>query len=446
MEKQNIPQMPIVPTENQPKPEIKPSSSRKWLIIILFLVIVSAAGIYFLGKTSNNPVSKLIPSETPTNQASKQIPSVKINISNLPSTVRQQGTKSDIQTVRLIKTSLNPSGNFFSSILPYAYAQSAGEDRLIVYLVPNPETPGQYWIYNYSLLDGKSAQLIDKSFNGASFSLSPLGFLVFYTDAALYKFNLASRTLETIDLAEGCEKACTYNGPYPPSISPDGSSIAFFRGSNLIVRSLTDGKQASYNIPENTVRNDAVWSNDGRIIYVKTVRSVNGIGMNDIVEVNLSTSETRVAMAGDTAKHQISFFNADEKSQTLLYIGEEFGKETNRFLVKHNTITGSQEFRDVSDFLQAYVWSPDHQTLYFTQGGGVKALGLSTGKISTILASVTTPYVRLVGFGRNDQELIVSDGATTNGTRTISYYSYDLQTKTITELFQFKDAAAKGLW
>lgn len=59
MRDQNTPQSPIVPSENQPEPEIESSSFPKWQIIIILLVIATLpVGGYFLGKISNNSVPK----------------------------------------------------------------------------------------------------------------------------------------------------------------------------------------------------------------------------------------------------------------------------------------------------------------------------------------------------------------------------------------------------
>lgn len=65
MEEQKIPQTPIAPIENQPKPEIKSSSFPKWLTVIsvvLFLIIAATAGAYFLNKNSDKPIIRRIPS------------------------------------------------------------------------------------------------------------------------------------------------------------------------------------------------------------------------------------------------------------------------------------------------------------------------------------------------------------------------------------------------
>ncbi|MFH1833365.1 MAG: hypothetical protein ABH816_04385 [Candidatus Levyibacteriota bacterium] len=60
MEEQNIPQPPISPIENQPKPETKSLLSPKWIliIIVLLVIVILSAGVYLLGKSSNNSVSK----------------------------------------------------------------------------------------------------------------------------------------------------------------------------------------------------------------------------------------------------------------------------------------------------------------------------------------------------------------------------------------------------
>lgn len=72
MEEQNIPQVPIAPIENQPKPKIKSFLSYKWTLIAIFLVLILSlfTGIYISnthnGKAAkiNNVISKMTPIPT----------------------------------------------------------------------------------------------------------------------------------------------------------------------------------------------------------------------------------------------------------------------------------------------------------------------------------------------------------------------------------------------
>lgn len=66
--------------------------------------------------------------------------------------------------------------------------------------------------------------------------------------------------------------------------------------------------------------------------------------------------------------------------------------------------------------------------------------------VSDILMSVKSPYVRLVGFGKNDQELVVYDIGRGDKFNTAYYYSYDLQTKSLKELVNFPLPKEKGLY
>lgn len=396
---------------------------------------------------STSPQAATTPAPQPEESTTpEQTPSV-IEISNLPTTIRQAGATNDIRTVNSAGITEKSSDNLFSRIfIPNVLAET--QTRLLVYLVPDLATEqSHYKFFSYDLLSGSNEQLINGSFSAPiGFSVSPLGYVVFYSGKTFYKFNIAARSLETIQctIRGGSLEPCVYEGPFPPSISPDGSKIAFFQG-NLRVYSLIEGNEISTHFfSTDMLKNDAIWSNDGNLIYVKTVRSVGGLGANDIYEINLSTGESKMVISSDTAKHQLSLFKSVGVSQTFLYIGETLGGDIDRFLVKHDTTTGAREYRGVTDFLQAYVWTLDRTKLYFTQGGGVRSLDFSTGQVSDVLMSVKSPYLRLVGFGRNNQELIISDGLTSGGSRTAYYYSYNIQTKSLSELFQFAEPAERG--
>lgn len=66
--------------------------------------------------------------------------------------------------------------------------------------------------------------------------------------------------------------------------------------------------------------------------------------------------------------------------------------------------------------------------------------------VSNILMSIKSLYVRLVGFGKNDQELVVYDIGRSGKFNTAHYYSYDLQTKSLKELVNFPLPKEKGLY
>jgi hypothetical protein len=249
-----------------------------------------------------------------------------------------------------------------------------------------------------------------------------------------------------------------YEGPFPPSISPDGNKIAIFQGPDLVVRNLVNtGEIETYPLPDNYLKNQAVWADNGEDLYIETVRSVNGLGANDIVDVNRNTKETKTVITSDTAKSQIAFFDG-EKYNSLLYIREVLGSDMDRVLTINNLGTGPVEHPAINGFLKSLVWTQNHDKLYYTQNeninggsfaGGVREFEFAAdklGRVTKILDSITSPYVYLVGFGKSDQELIVSDSVL-NSDKTLyitSYYSFDIQSKTFKELFSIQEPNKKG--
>lgn len=130
----------------------------------------------------------------------------------------------------------------------------------------------------------------------------------------------------------------------------------------------------------------------------------------------------------------------------------------NRVLTINNLGTGAVEYPALNGSMKTLVWTPNHDKLYYTQieninegsfTGGIREFDFAAdklGKVSKILDSIVSPYVYLVGFGKNDQELVVSDSAL-NSDKTLyitSYYSFDIQNKTFKELFSFQEPNKKG--
>lgn len=237
-------------------------------------------------------------------------------IFNLPSAFRSEGSTADIKTVNTKIGTGKASFNLINTIVPKVFA--AGLMRPIVYLVPttdnsvpfagnpdNPSNPTRFHFFSYDLLSGEKVQLTRDSFAAPiDFTLSPSGFVVFSSNKQLMTINLSDLSIADIP-ATG---KLGYEGPYPPSISSDGNKIALFQGSNLVVRNLANtGEIETYPLPENVLKNQAVWANNGEDIYLETVRSVSGLGANDIIQINRNTKETKTVVTSDTAKHQLSF-------------------------------------------------------------------------------------------------------------------------------------------
>ncbi len=464
MEADKIPQgIPIaqVPIENEPMHKSLLNQKGSFLLIIAVTVIIILIGVgsYILGGKKSQPVQNAIPQSSQTSTDDK-------TILNLPSAFRSQGSAVDIKTVNIKIGAGKTSFNLLNTIVPKVFA--AGLARPIVYLVPapdnsvpfagnpdNPNNPTRFHFFSYDLLSGEKTQLTRDSFAAPiDFTLSPSGFVVFSSNKQLMTINLSDLSIADIP-ATG---KLGYEGPYPPSISPDGNKIALFQGQDLVVRNLGNtGEIETYPLPDNFLKNQAVWADNGENIYLETVRSVNGLGANDILEVNRNTKEIKTVITSDTAIHQIAFFNG-EKYNSLLYSKGISGSNTDRVLIINTLGTGPIEYPAINGFLKSMVWTPNHDKLYYTQGdnvnggsftGGVREFEFAAdklGRVSKILDSIISPYVYLVGFGKDENELIVSDSALSSD-KTLyvtSFYSFDIQNKTYKELFSFQQPNTKG--
>lgn len=420
--------------------------------IAIVLVAVISSFLLFTAKQPSQNNTAFTPDAKEQNKL--------VHYLNLPSTVRFEGSTADIKTIKLQIPARKSSYNLFNSVISTAFA--AGPlMRPIVYLAPalgnsvpfsgnpdNANNPTRFHFFSYDLLSGEQRQLTRDSFAAPiDFTLSPQGFVIFSSNGDFKKINLSDLSIEDINSGK-----LRYDGPYPPSVSPNGGMIAYFRGLELAVsRFGLDSSDETYSLPDNVLKNQAVWSADEDSIYVQTVRDIGGLGANDILEINRSTKEIKTIISSDTAKHQLAFFGGS-KYDSLLYIREIFGQNIDRILTVHNLVTGPIEYPALNGYMKSLVWTPNHNKLYYTQEeninggsftGGIREFEFSaekTGEISKILESITSPYVYLVGFGKNENELIVSDSVlSSDGTSNIvSYYSFDLQSKITNELFSFK--------
>jgi hypothetical protein len=430
----------------------------QFLVFVIILVLVGV-GSFLLGVKKGQPIQKIAPQPIQVSTNDK-------SVLNLPSAFRSQGSTADIKTVNIKSSAKKTTSNLLNTIVPKTFA--AGGIRLIVYLAPaadssvpfannpdNPSNPTRFQFFSYDLLSGNKQQLTRDSFAApVDFTLSPAGTVVFSTNKQLMMINLSDLSVEDIPAND----KIGYEGPFPPSVSPDGNKIAIFQGPDLIVRNLVNtGDIETFTLPDNYLKNQAVWADNGEDIYVETVRNVNGLGANDIIDVNRTTKEIKTVVTSDTAKSQIAFFDGG-KYNSLLYIREILGSNMDRVLTINNLGTGPVEHPAINGFLKSLVWAPNHDKLYYTQNeninggsftGGVKEFEFSAdklGKVSTLLESIKSPYVYLVGFGKDENELVVSDSAL-NSDKTFlitSYYSFDIQSKTFKELFSFQESNKKG--
>jgi len=361
--------------------------------------------------------------------------------SKLPSAYQGEGAAGTVNTIQ--------DNSSESGMIPVALA--AGSSRVLFYLEyagrgNNPNNPHAYNIISYNLVTKQSILLNKKTPVDAPIEIASAnqGYLIYSNGQnELFRINVA--TGETTQITS------SYVGPYPISISPDEQKIAFFKYEGksrvaAIYNISTLEQEKSYIVSGDTINNRIIWSPSGGSLFVVNVRSINEVGVNDIMELTDKYPEGTTVINTDTAKSQISF---QPNSGKLLYIENAPGSEESN-LVEYDLATNQSRTIETGqtgyNSFSGYVISPDGQKMYYTRGDqGLTEMGVGGGKKATILTQVqSTPYLRLIGFGNNENELIISSLATTKeGTQKEFYNLYNLSTNELTEIVS-SDTPSKG--
>ena len=303
-----------------------------------------------------------------------------------------------------------------------------------------------YHLFSYNIQTKEKRKITQKPISAPiTFSSSRLGYLVYSSGNILNRVDIKTGTTAVI--------TSSYEGPWPISTSPDGKRIGFFRGNSRVVifNIETLKEEGTYTLPSNTIKNRVIWSSIGDSIYVLTIQSINGLGVNDIVELNLNSQKSRTILSTDTAKHQL-FLTGDSTNPKFLFNENAPGKlgQESSF-VEYDILTGTSKIIETLNsgniFFTGYVMDSSNSTLYYTrEDQGLVARNLNSGKPITLISQIqSTPYLKLIGFGQNENELVVSGLARgKDGVQSLFYYLYNISKDSWEEIVSAALPQGKG--
>ncbi|MBI2049410.1 hypothetical protein HYT32_00640 [Candidatus Roizmanbacteria bacterium] len=437
----------VQPIPNQPP--IKNSSNLNFAKSLAYGFVAVSVGIsiavggYLLlsNGTTTKPTSsdESIFTSTDRNQR-------KSNLMNLPDAMRLKGSTGEVKTI--IKSSSATKKPNSKSFLPIAFAQEVNSTRYLFYLEyagkgNNPENPYSYNLSSYNFASGEKLQLTDTPIDAPiDFSASQLGYIIYSSVNVLYRLN--------IETGETMEITSTYQGPFPPSISPDGEKIALIKSNNTqiaIIDLENLAEEKSHVLPVDTLgSNSILWSPTGESIYITVHPSEASFAVTHIAEINLGSGEAKTVLATDTLKDQLLFV-PDKVNKKLLFV--ESPTKENASLVEHNFSTGESKTITAESQLSftGYVMNPTSSTIYYTRSDkGLIAMGLG-GKQATLITQIqSTPYLKLIGFGANEDELILSGLATgRDGVQRDFYDIYTISTNSLKNIAESSALPQKGM-
>lgn len=434
-------QVPPVPNE----PSVKASKNLNFakalaygFVVVSVGISIAVGGYLLLNKEkTTQPVSY---DESPESFTKKT------DLINLPDAMRLKGSAGEVKTImNSPSANLKPSGK---SMIPVAFAQEqANPMRLLFYLEyagkgNNPDNPHSYNLFSYNLITQEKTKLTELPLDAPiDFSSSELGYIVYNSINSLHRINIKTGEVTKI--------SSNYQGPFPPSISPDGKKLALIKNSTQVaildLESLTEGKPNA--LPNNTSgSNSILWSPLGDSIYVTVAPRDATFTLTHIVEINLESGEVKTVLTTDTLKDALSF-EPYKDIKKLLFI--ENPTTENASFVEHNLSTGESRTIQTDSQLSftGYVMDPASSTIYYTRSDkGLIAMGLG-GKQSTLITQIqSTPYLRLIGFGTNVDELILNGLATgKDGVQRDFYYLYTISKNSWINLLESGALPQKGM-
>lgn len=432
----------------QNQPPIRNSSNLNFVkslaygfVIVSVGISIAIVGYLLLNKGKTQPV--------PTDEPSKGFTETKesADLMNLPDAMRLRGITGEVKTI--IKDSSATKKPSAESMLPIAFAQEqVNSTRYLFYLEyagkgNNPNNPHSYNLFSYSFTSEEKLKLTAKPIDAPiDFSISQLGYVLYASVNVLHRID--------IETGEAVEITSSYQGPFPPSISPDGKKIALIKNRNtqvaiLDLESLAEEK--IYTLPVNTFgSNSILWSPTGDSIYITVIPSGASFAVTHIAEINIGSSEVKIVLATDTLKDGLSF-EPFKDSKKLLFI--ENPTSENVDFVEHNFSTGEFKVLETSSgpSFSGYIIEPASSTIYYTRADeGLTAMGLG-GKKSTLITQIqSTPYLKLIGFGTNEDELILSGLAKgKDGVQREFYDVYTISANSLKNIVESSALPQKGI-
>jgi dipeptidyl aminopeptidase/acylaminoacyl peptidase len=183
----------------------------------------------------------------------------------------------------------------------------------------------------------------------------------------------------TIDVAGGPPRQVTQGyDDYSPSLSPDGSSIAFLRSDGGDV-ALVVQQRGRARIVLRNVWSAPAWSPDGKWIAVAA-------GADQDLELVRPTGGKRRVVVNACGSNCDSSWSPD--GRFLAYADEQSGVDV-------VAVSGSDKWRFSGG--PGFVWSPDGTAIAFTTGAGVWVEGIPDGGLQTLVPF--EPYEAQPGVG-----------------------------------------------
>ncbi|MCH8244536.1 hypothetical protein IIB97_01455, partial [Patescibacteria group bacterium] len=134
----------------------------------------------------------------------------------------------------------------------------------------------------------------------------------------------------------------------------------------------------------------------------------------------------------------------------LFFIENVPGSQKSSF-VEYDILTKASKTIETSSsdrfFFSGYIVDSNSSTLYYTrENEGLVTRNLNSGKVVTLISQMqSTPYLKVIGFGRNENEIIVIGLAREkDGIMSLFYYLYNISKDSWEEIVSAALPQGKG--